>query len=105
MAKDELVALAYVRPNEGKEQETISVLRELYNLMQRKDYSRDLLYRDPKDYGRLVHLRHWRSAAAREEAHEDPEVHRMWQRLSEVSRVEGVTESLEVLEATMWSKD
>ena len=105
MVIDELVALAYVRPNEGKEHETVSVLGELYNLMLRKNYSRDLLYRDPKDYGRLVHLRHWASAEARDEAHEDPEVHRLWQRLSEVSRVEGVHERLEVIQATMWLKD
>ncbi len=103
MATDELVALAYIRPNEGKERETISALAELYKLMRRKNYSRDLLYRDPKDYGRLVNLRHWTSAAARDEAHEDPEVHRLWQRLSEVSQVEDVTKSLEVIDSTMWS--
>ncbi len=104
MATDELMAVAYVRPKDGKEPETISVLRELYTLMRRKDYSRDLLYRDPKDYGRLVNLRHWTSGEARDEAHEDPEVHRLWQRLSEVSQVEDVTKSLEIIESTMWSK-
>jgi len=100
----ELVALAYIRPEDGKEQDTIRILSELYGLLRRKKYSRDLLYRDPKDYGRLVNLRSWSSEAAREEAHEDPEVHRLWQRLSEVSRVEDVTEKLEVIEGS-WSRE
>ena len=45
----ELVSIAYVRPAEGKEEQTIEILAELYALLRKKNYSRDLLYRDAKD--------------------------------------------------------
>ena len=93
----EIVSLAYIRPEMGKEQETLDTLAELYTLLRKKNYSRDLLYRDAKDPARLVNLRYWRSEEARNEAQEDPEVHRLWQRLSEVSVVDGVIEKLEVV--------
>ena len=38
----------------------------------------------------------------REEAHEDPEVHRLWQRLANISKVEAVSEKLEAIDGT-WS--
>jgi quinol monooxygenase YgiN len=98
----ELLSIAYVRPEEGKEQETLDILSQLYTLLRKKNYSRDLLYRDLKDPGRLLNLRYWRSEEARQEAHEDPEVHRLWQRLSEIASVSGVIEKLEVIEGT-WS--
>ncbi len=98
----ELFSIAYVRPEEGKEQETLDILSQLYTLLRKKKYSRDLLYRDLKDPGRLLNLRYWRSEEARDEAHEDPEVHRLWQRLSEVSKVEGVIEKLKLIEGD-WS--
>jgi quinol monooxygenase YgiN len=94
----EIFSLAYIRPAPGNEQETLDTLAELYTLLRRKNYSRDLLYRDAKDPERLVNLRYWRSEEARNEAQEDPEVHRLWQRLSEVSVVDGVIESLELVE-------
>ena len=98
----ELVSIAYVRPAEGKEEQTLAILAELYALLRNKNYSRDLLYRDAKDHRRLINLRYWSSEEARQEAHEDPEVHRLWQRLSEVSEVEGVIENLELIEGA-WS--
>lgn len=98
----ELVSIAYVRPAEGKEQQTLDILADLYALLRKKNYSRDLLYRDAKEHGRLINLRYWRSEEARQEAHEDPEVHRLWQSLSEVSTVEGVIEKLELVEGA-WS--
>jgi antibiotic biosynthesis monooxygenase len=101
---DELVSIAYVTPAEGNEQQTLAILAELYTLLRKKNYSRDLLYRDAKDHRRLINLRHWRSEEAREQAHEDSEVHRLWQRLSEVSKVEGVIEELELIEGA-WSAD
>src|SRR5438477_11085111 len=94
----EIFSLAYIRPEMGKEQETLDTLAELYTLLRRKNYSRDLLYRDAKDPERLVNLRYWRSEESRNEAQEDPEVHRLWQRLSELSVVDGVIESLEAVE-------
>jgi hypothetical protein len=99
---DELVSIAYVTPAEGNEQQTLAILAELYTLLRKKNYSRDLLYRDAKDHRRLINLRYWQSEEAREQAHEDSEVHRLWQRLSEVSRVDGVIERLELIEGA-WS--
>jgi quinol monooxygenase YgiN len=101
---NELLSLAYVRPNPGKEQETLAILTELYTLLRNRNYSRDFLYRDAKNPGRLLNLRYWRSEEARDEAHEDPAVHQLWQRLSEVSTVEGVIERLEVIEGA-WSEE
>ena len=98
----ELVSIAYVTPAEGNQQQTLDILAELYTLLRNKNYSRDLLYRDAKDHRRLINLRYWRSEEAREEAHEDPEVHRLWQSLSEVAKVEGVIEKLELIEGA-WS--
>jgi len=100
----ELVSIAYVRPAEGNEQQTLDILAQLYTLLRNKNYSRDLLYRDTQDHRRLINLRYWRSEEAREEAHEDPEVHRLWQSLSEVSKVEGVIEKLELIEGA-WSAE
>jgi quinol monooxygenase YgiN len=97
-----LVSIAYVRPAEGNEQQTLEILADLYTLLRKKNYSRDLLYRDAKDHRRLINLRYWRSEEARQEAQEDPEVHRLWQSLSEVSKVEGVIEKLELVEGA-WS--
>jgi quinol monooxygenase YgiN len=98
----EILSIAYIRPEEGKDEETLKLLSELYGLMRRKGYSRDLLYRDLKDRGRFVHLRYWASEETREEAHEDPEVHRLWQRLGNISKVEAVQEKLEAIDGT-WS--
>ncbi len=96
----EILSIAYLRIEEGKEETTLETLSELYTLMRRKGYSRDLLYRDVKQAGRLVHLRYWASEEMREEAHEDPEVHRLWQRLSETCAVENVMEKLEEIQGS-----
>ena len=98
----EVVSIAYIRPDEGKDEDTLNVLSELYTLLRKKNYSRDLLYRDAKNPGQLINLRYWTSREARQEASEDPEVHRLWQRLSQVSKVDGVIEKLELLEGP-WS--
>ena len=99
----EVVSIAYVRPEAGNEQQTLEILAELYTLLRKKNYCRDQLFRDAQDHTRLINLRYWRSEEAREEAHEDSEVHRLWQRLAEVSTVEGVIEKLELIEGA-WSR-
>ena len=91
---DEIFALAVVRPHEGHEEQVIGILHDLYVVMNRKNYSRNILYRDEKDKSRLVNLRYWSSEKARSEAQEDPEVHRQWVRLAEVATVDLVFESL-----------
>jgi heme-degrading monooxygenase HmoA len=98
----EILSIAYIRVADGKDQETLQTLSDLYTLLQRKGYSRDLLYREVKDPRRLINLRYWKSEEAREEAHEDPDVHRLWQRLSQTSHVESVIEKLEMIDDS-WS--
>jgi heme-degrading monooxygenase HmoA len=98
----EILSIAYIHPQEGKEAETLEVLTELYGLLRRKGYSRDLLYRNLKDPGPFINLRYWVSEEMRDEAHEDPEVHRLWQHLGNVANVEVVLRNLEAME-DKWS--
>ena len=91
----EVTALAVVEAFEGKEEECLHLLREFYAVLRRKQYSRDLLYRDHKNHRRFINVRYWRSAQAAKEAHEDPDVHRFWKRLSEIGEVTAVYERLE----------
>ena len=91
---NEIFAIAVVRPHEGHEHEVIGILHDLYDVMTRKKYSRNVLYRDEKDASRLVNLRYWTSESARSEAQEDPDVHRQWVRLAETATVELVFECL-----------
>jgi len=91
----EIMALAVVEAFEGKDEECLQLLREFYAVLRRKQYSRDLLYRDRKNPRRFINLRYWRSAQTADEAHEDPDVHRFWKRLSEIGEVTTVFERLE----------
>jgi|SRR5690242_2363455 quinol monooxygenase YgiN len=93
----EILALAILEPFPGKEDELVEMLRELYALLFRKGYSRDTLYRDHKRPGTLVHLRRWTSSAHRDEAQQDPEVHRFWLRLPELCKLTTIHEELETL--------
>ncbi len=100
MAK-EIFSIAYIFPEEGKENETLEVLQELYAVMSRKGYSRNTLFRDVSTQ-RLANLRCWTSEESREQAHEDPDIHRCWARLGQVARVEHVLEKLEEIPARGW---
>lgn len=91
----EIFAIAVIKPEEGHEQEVMQILRDLYAVMTRKHYSRNTVYRDRKDTGRLINFRYWTSEAARAEAQEDPEVHRCWARLGQAAKVEYVMEHLD----------
>jgi hypothetical protein len=91
----EIMALAVVEAFDGKDEECLQFLHEFYAVLRRKQYSRDLLYRDMKDSRRLINIRYWYSEDTRKEAHEDPDVHRFWKRLSEISKVTSVFEHLE----------
>jgi quinol monooxygenase YgiN len=92
-----ILALAVLQPLPGKEDELIQTLRELYALLFRKGYSRDTLYRDPNRPGSLVHLRYWTSKEQRDEAQQDPEVHKYWLRLPELCIITTVHEELETV--------
>ncbi len=95
--KKEILALAILEPFPGKEDELIAMLRELYALLFRKGYSRDTLYRNPKRPESLIHLRYWTSSLTRDEAQQDPEVHKYWLRLPELCTLTTVQEELETL--------
>ncbi|MGO9210063.1 MAG: hypothetical protein ACLPXM_03065 [Terriglobales bacterium] len=90
----EIMALAVVEAFDGKDEECLQLLHEFYAVLRRKQYSRDLLYRDVKDSCRFINLRYWRSEQARGDAQEDPDIHKFWQRLSEISKVTLVFERL-----------
>jgi len=79
----------------GKAEELLSMLRELYNLMNAKGYCRDSLHRDSARPDRFLHLRHWTSPEMRSEAQTDPEVHQYWLRLPELCTIPIVYESLD----------
>jgi quinol monooxygenase YgiN len=99
---EEVLSIAFVRPFEGHDEEVVALASELYVLMKRKQYSRNLLYRDQRDPHLLVNLRYWRSEETRREAYEDPDVQRFWARLGQICRVETVYEQLEEMD---WRTD
>jgi len=51
---EEVLSIAFVRPFEGQDEEVVALAGELYALLERKQYSRDLLYRDRHDPHLLV---------------------------------------------------
>jgi antibiotic biosynthesis monooxygenase len=91
----EFLSIAFVEPLPGREEECVVLIRELIAVCARKGYSRDVLYHDTQDPGILVDLRHWNSAEARAQAHEDPDLHRFWRQLAQVCRVQKIYEALE----------
>lgn len=97
---EQVLSIAVVRPDEGKAEECAAVIRELYAVLQRKNYSRDLLYRDTQNPELLVNLRYWTSPQARQDAHEDPEIHRYWLRLGQLCKVVQVYEELEEIQGS-----
>lgn len=98
---NEILALAILEPHAGRDEDCLNLLRELYDLLKKKHYSQDLLFRDVKNESttqeRFVHLRIWASGEARDEAMEDPDVHRFWMRLPEVCTITTIFETLEEL--------
>jgi hypothetical protein len=100
----QILALAVLEPHPGKEQACLDHLRQFYDMLKSKGYSRDILFReDKKDDStreRFVHLRIWTSNETRAEAAQDPEVHKYWMRLPEVCTITTIYESLEELYST-----
>jgi hypothetical protein len=97
----QILALALLEPHVGKEEECLNLLRELYDCLKAKKYSSDILFRDTKQDSsgktKFVHLRIWTSHETRNEAMQDPEVHKFWMRLPEVCTITTIYESLEEL--------
>jgi hypothetical protein len=92
---NKILSIAVMEPFDGQEREFLSVLRELYSLMERKGYSRDVLLRKASSPPSYFNIRHWTTSQARQEAHEDPEVHRCWAQLGHLCHMRRVHEVLE----------
>ncbi len=97
MGDQQVLSVAVFDLVEGKEKQCLQLLREFYDLLQRKDYSRDLLLRDAKNPQRCINVRFWASEQARAEAAEDPEVHRYWVQLPGLIEMQAVYERLEAV--------
>ena len=91
---EEILSIAFIEPIIGRETECQSQLKQVGEIIARKQYGRDVLYRDSQDPHLLVLTRYWHDAETRRHAHEDPEMHRVWRELSEVCRVTKVYEQL-----------
>lgn len=92
---DEILSMAILEALPGKAEELLSMLRELYKLMNAKGYCRDSLHRDSARPDRFLHLRQWTSPEMRSEAQTDPEVHQYWLKLPELCTIPIVYESLD----------
>ncbi len=98
--REPIRSMAILDSHEGRENDVIALLKEFYTAIHRKGYSNDLLYRDGKQPSRFVHLRIWSSEEHRREAQQDPEVHRYWQRLSEICTITTIYEELQPVFST-----
>jgi hypothetical protein len=92
-----ILAIVVFRPLSGLEQECLSTLRLLFQVIRRKKYGRGLLLRDAQD-GCWIGVRLWSSEETRRDAQEDPEVFRLWERLGQLCTVERVRSHLEKIE-------
>lgn len=93
-------SMAILKPHPGSEPELIAFLREFYDLMYSKHYSRDILFHDLKQPGVLVHIRFWVSNEARESAVHDPDVHQYWMKLPDLATVTTIYEELDPIFST-----
>ncbi len=96
---DEILAVAIFEPLPGKDEDALQTLRALLKLLASKNYSRVLLYHDPKK-NRYFALRYWVSADTRSRAQEDPEVHAFWAKLGNEIRMIEVYEKVDEVEQT-----
>lgn len=91
----EYLSVAIWEPVAGKESASLHTIHELNNIVARKGYGRDLLYRSGHSVYML--LRYWNSEEARQAAQEDPELLRCWARLADEIQIVKVYEKLEEL--------
>jgi len=89
----EILSVAIYEPVAGQEATSLEIMRDLVGVLARHGYSRDALYGDGQ--GQYVLFRRWTSEAARQAAHDDPEVLRCWAKLGNEIRVIKVYEKLD----------
>jgi hypothetical protein len=89
----EYLSIAIWEPLPDMEAAALETMRELENIVSRKQYGRDLLYRGNDSL--YVLLRYWNSEQARSTAQEDPELLRCWARLGNEIKILKVYEKLE----------
>ena len=89
-----------MEPTTHDEQELLAVIHRLYALMEAKGYSRNTLLRSRREPVYFINIRYWASEQARQDAHEDPEIHRCWSRLGQLCQIPRVHEMLDVID---WS--
>ena len=80
-AGNEILSVAIFRAKPGHDEECIATTLELSDLLARKGYAKDTIYRQPEAETDYVLFRRWASESARRQAQEDPEVHRFWARM------------------------
>jgi hypothetical protein len=103
--KDAIRSLAILRPNPGKTEELIALLREFYTMLYEKRYALDILYYDREQSGDFVHFRLWFSRESRENAVHDPEVHRYWMQLANLATVTTIFEEMETVFSTQTGRE
>lgn len=94
MDEQEILAIAIIRPFEGRDQEVLELLRKFYLVLAEKGYSRDELFRESAFSPRYFNFRYWKSSEARSTAYEDSDIHQFWQGLSHICEVEKIYEEL-----------
>jgi hypothetical protein len=90
---EEYLSLAIWEPLPGMEAAAVATIRELNEIVTRKQYGRNFLYRSAKS--EYVLLRYWRSEEAQKAALEDPDLLRAWARLANEIKISTVFEKLE----------
>lgn len=89
---EQFLSVAIWDPLPGAEAASLATIQQISEIIARKNYGRDLLYRSGCSY---VLLRYWNSDDARATAHEDPEMLRCWARLGNEIQIVKVFEKLE----------
>lgn len=96
---DPLVSIAVLEPTtDSREEDLLAVLGKLYELMEAKGYSTNVLLRSRVDPIYFINVRYWSSEQARQEAHDDPEIHRCWERLGQLCHIPRVHELMDVID-------
>ena len=84
--------MAVWEPTPKQEAAALETFRELGSIVEKKNYGRDLLYRDREAH--YIFMRYWKSEEARRSALEDPEMQRCWARLGNQVQIIKVYETL-----------